>query len=371
MTAVDIYSGFLGAGKTTLIKKMISEAYAGQKVVLIENEFGEINVDSGFLKDSGVQITEMSSGCICCSLVGDFSESLKKVVAEYAPDRIIIEPSGVGKLSDVMNAVEKVAEDAPIYLNSFTAVVDIKKYSKYMKLFGEFFIDQIRSASVVVLSRTQDATDEEIEKCSDVLNEINHDALIVTTPWDDIDGKQILSVLENGADLQFEAEDWDQTELENYADMEDDDEHEHHHHHDHDHECGCHHDHDHDDHDHECGCHHDHDHDDHDHECGCHHDHHGHHADDVFTSCGIETAKKFTEDELRNILAAFSDSEKYGMIIRAKGMLPAKDGGWLHFDYVPDEYEVRKGTPDVTGRLCVIGTDINKEEIEALFKKLN
>ena len=346
MIPVDIYSGFLGAGKTTLIKKMIAEAYAGEKVVLIENEFGEISIDGGFLKDSGIEITEMNSGCICCSLVGDFGKSLRQVVTDYNPDRIIIEPSGVGKLSDVIKAVEGVAEDTPIILNSYTAVVDAKKYAKYIKLFGEFFVDQVQSAGLVVLSRTKDLSEDELEKCTDTLNEINPNSLIITTDWNEINGKQILDVMESGFDYGYEDE---YIDPENF---EDDD----------DHEC-CHH-HDHDEGDHECCHHHDHDHDD---ECGC--GHHHHHADEVFSSWGTETVRKFTEDEINTILDRLSDSEKFGTVLRAKGIVAGTDGRWIHFDYVPDEHEVRYGSADVTGHVVVIGTKLNESEIEYLFRK--
>ena len=342
---VDIYSGFLGAGKTTLIKKMIAEAYAGEKVVLIENEFGEISIDGGFLKDAGIEITEMNSGCICCSLVGDFGESLRKVVADFSPDRIIIEPSGVGKLSDVIKAVEGVAEDTPIALNAYTAVVDVKKYAKYIKLFGEFFIDQIQSAGLVVLSRTKDISEDELEKCTDALNEINPNALIITTDWDEINGKQILDVMESGFDLAYEDE---YIEGIGYEDEEecccghhhdDDEEHEHHHHHHH-----------------EDG-----------EECCC--GHHHHHADEVFSSIGIETVRKFGEEEMNSILAGLTDEEKYGTVLRAKGIVPSAEGKWIHFDYVPDEYEVRFGSADVTGHVVVIGTNLNEDELRKLFKK--
>ena len=342
---VDIYSGFLGAGKTTLIKKMIAEAYAGEKVVLIENEFGEISIDGGFLKDAGIEITEMNSGCICCSLVGDFGESLRKVVADFSPDRIIIEPSGVGKLSDVIKAVEGVAEDTPIALNAYTAVVDVKKYAKYIKLFGEFFIDQIQSAGLVVLSRTKDISEDELEKCTDALNEINPNALIITTDWDEINGKQILDVMESGFDLAYEDE---YIEGIGYEDEEecccghhhdDDEEHEHHHHHHH-----------------EDG-----------EECCC--GHHHHHADEVFSSIGIETVRKFGEKEMNSILAGLTDEEKYGTVLRAKGIVPSAEEKWIHFDYVPDEYEVRFGSADVTGHVVVIGTNLNEDELRKLFKK--
>ena len=393
---VDVYSGFLGAGKTTLIKKMIKEAYAGEKVVLIENEFGEISIDGGFLKDSGVEITEMNSGCICCSLVGDFGKSLRKVVEDYSPDRIIIEPSGVGKLSDVLKAVEGVAEDTPIILNSYTAVVDVKKYAKYIKLFGEFFIDQIQSAGLVILSRTKDIDEHELEKCTDALNELNPNALIITTDWDEIDGKQIKEVMESGFDLDAEDEYFDELEFDEDGcccghDHDDEHEHHHHHHHDDDEECCCGHDHDdehehhhhHHDDDEECCCDHDHEHEHHHHHhdddeeccCGHHHDdedghhHHHHHADDVFTSMGIETVRKFGESEMKDILSDLTNTEKYGMVIRAKGIVPSTDGKWIHFDYVPDEYEVRFGSADVTGHIVVIGTDLKKDELTKIFKK--
>ena len=393
---VDIYSGFLGAGKTTLIKKMIAEAYAGEKVVLIENEFGEISIDGGFLKDAGIEITEMNSGCICCSLVGDFGESLRKVVADFNPDRIIIEPSGVGKLSDVIKAVEGVAEDTPIALNAYTAVVDVKKYAKYIKLFGEFFIDQIQSAGLVVLSRTKDISEDELEKCTDALNEINPNALIITTDWDEINGKQILDVMESGFDLAYEDE---YIEGIGYEDEEecccghhhDDEEHEHHNHHHH-HEdgeeccCGHHHDkdeehehhhHHHHDDEEECCCGHHHDDEEHEHHHHHHHEdgeecccgHHHHHADEVFSSIGIETVRKFGEEEMNSILAGLTDEEKYGTVLRAKGIVPSAEGKWIHFDYVPDEYEVRFGSADVTGHVVVIGTNLNEDELRKLFKK--
>ena len=392
---VDIYSGFLGAGKTTLIKKMIAEAYAGEKVVLIENEFGEISIDGGFLKDAGIEITEMNSGCICCSLVGDFGESLRKVVADFSPDRIIIEPSGVGKLSDVIKAVEGVAEDTPIALNAYTAVVDVKKYAKYIKLFGEFFIDQIQSAGLVVLSRTKDISEDELEKCTDALNEINPNALIITTDWDEINGKQILDVMESGFDLAYEDE---YIEGIGYEDEEecccghhhdDDEEHEHHHHHHHEdgEECCCGHHHDDEEHEHhhhhhhedgeECCCGHHHDDEEHEHHHHHHHEdgeecccgHHHHHADEVFSSIGIETVRKFGEEEMNSILAGLTDEEKYGTVLRAKGIVPSAEGKWIHFDYVPDEYEVRFGSADVTGHVVVIGTNLNEDELRKLFKK--
>ena len=377
MTKIDIFSGFLGAGKTTLIKKLIKEAYAGEKVVLIENEFGEIGIDGGFLADAGIEITEMNSGCICCSLVGDFSKALVKVIEEYNPDRIIIEPSGVGKLSDVIRAA-KTAEDHGATLNCFTTVADVNKCKMYMKNFGEFYNDQIANASAIVLSHTQTARDEKIAECVSLLRQHNESAIIVTTPWDALDGKDILAAMEHKDTLE------DAVKA-----LEEEHKH-HHHHHDHDeHECGCgHHHHDHDDHecdcghhhhdhdDHECDCghhHHDHDHEHH-HEhgegctCGCHdHDHHHHHADEVFSSFGEETTKKFTMDEIREILDHFSESDDYGMILRAKGIVECKCGKWIHFDYIPGEADVREGSAGIIGRLCVIGAGIDKEKIKELF----
>ncbi len=377
MTKIDIFSGFLGAGKTTLIKKLIKEAYAGEKVVLIENEFGEIGIDGGFLADAGIEVTEMNSGCICCSLVGDFSKALVKVIEEYNPDRIIIEPSGVGKLSDVIRAA-KTAEDHGATLNCFTTVADVNKCKMYMKNFGEFYNDQIANASAIVLSHTQSARDEKIAECVSLLRQHNADAVIVTTPWDALDGKEILAAMEHKDTLE------DAVKA-----LEEEHKHHHHHHHDHDdHECGCHH-HDHDHDDHECGCyHHDHDHDDHecgchphDHEhhehhhdhgegctCGCHdHDHHHHHADEVFTSFGEETTKKFSMEEIKSILDEFSESDDYGMILRAKGIVECKCGKWIHFDYIPGEADVREGSAGIIGRLCVIGAGIDKEKIKELF----
>ena len=334
MTKIDIISGFLGAGKTTLIKKLLSEALGGEKVVLIENEFGEIGIDGGFLKDSGVQITEMNSGCICCSLVGDFEKSLGEVLDTYHPDRIIIEPSGVGKLSDIIAAVEKLHRD-DIRLNSFSTVVDAKKCKVYLKNFGEFFCNQVENARAIILSRSQDATEEKLAETTALLRELNAEANIITTPWDMLDGKQILHAMEHAKLLKKELE----HELE---------EHEHEHHHDHD-----------DDHD-ECCCH------DHDHEH--HHDHHGHHhADEVFTSVGFETVRKYTTDEIREILSALGDEARFGYILRSKGIVPAADG-WIHFDYVPEESDVRMGSADVTGKICVIGSKINESELAKLFK---
>ncbi len=394
MTKIDIFSGFLGAGKTTLIKKLIAEAYAGEKLVLIENEFGEIGIDGGFMREAGIEITEMNSGCICCSLVGDFGRALGEVLNTYHPDRILIEPSGVGKLSDVIRAVEGVTgEDA--VLGSYVTVVDAGKCKMYMKNFGEFFGDQIKHAGCIVLSHTDRTSEARLAECLDILRRENPEVTIVTTPWSEMDGKTILAAMEKTSSLAGEM-----ATLEEEAHHH----HNHHHHHDHDHAhgeactCGCHeHDHHHD-HDHAhgeecaCGCHehdHHHDHDhahgeactcgchDHDHHhdhdhahgeactCGCHdHDHHHHHADDVFESWGIETAKKFTEQELRAALEAFDeDPSVYGIILRAKGIVPASDGAWIHFDFVPEEIDIRRGAPEVTGRLCVIGSGIDREAI--------
>ena len=370
MTKIDIISGFLGAGNTTLIKKLIEEGFKGEKLVLIENEFGEIGIDGGFLKDAGVQITEMNSGCICCSLVGDFGTALKKVITEYAPDRIIIEPSGVGKLSDVIKAVKDVAEEVEVQLDSYTTVADVSKCKIYMKNFGEFFNNQIESANTIVLSRTQTASQDKIEKAVAMIREHNADATIITTPWDDIDGSKIKEAMQNHKTVKD-------------ALFEDEDEHEHHHlHHDHDDECGCgchDHDHEHHHHDHDdecgCGCHdHDHEHHHHDHDdecsCGCHdHDHHHHHhADEVFTSWGKETPHKFNEDKLKETLDELANTEKYGIILRAKGIVPSDGTDWLYFDLVPGEYEIRKGNPDITGKLCVIGSKLAEDKLAELFE---
>ena len=381
MTKIDIFSGFLGAGKTTLIKKLIKEAYAGEKVVLIENEFGEIGIDGGFLADAGIEITEMNSGCICCSLVGDFSKALVKVLEEYNPDRIIIEPSGVGKLSDVIRAA-KTAEEHGAVLNCFTTVADVNKCKMYMKNFGEFYNDQIKHASSIVLSHTQSARDEKISECVSLLRQHNEGAVIVTTPWDSLDGKDILSAMEHKDTLEDAVKALEE-EHKHHHHHHDHDEHcecvchgHEHHQHDHDEhcECGCHehehHHHDHDEHC-ECGCHgHEHHHHDHDEhcECGCHdHDHHHHHADDVFASVGVETTKKFTIDGIKAILDTFSESDDYGMILRAKGIVECECGQWIHFDYVPGEPDVRCGSAAVIGRLCVIGAGIDKEKIKELF----
>ena len=400
MTKIDIFSGFLGAGKTTLIRKLISEAFKGEKLVLIENEFGEIAIDGGFLQDAGIEITEMSQGCICCSLVGDFGKALRQVLETYHPDRILIEPSGVGKLSDVIRAVQNLhMED--VTLNSFTTVADANKCKMYMKNFGEFYNDHIEHANSIILSRTDGIKPEKLEACVALLREHNQNATIITTPWDQLTGAQILETMEHKntleEELKFLAEET---------------EHEHHHHHDHDHEehdehctCGCHdhhddddehehHHHDHDEHDEHCTCgchdhhddedeheHHHHDHEEHDEHCtcGCHdhdhdhdehdheHHHHHHHADEVFTSWGTETTRKFTKDEIEHILEELDNSEKYGMILRAKGIVAGRDGEWIHFDYVPEETSVRNGSAGVIGRLCVIGSHINEAAIEALF----
>ena len=373
MAKIDIISGFLGAGKTTLIKKLLSEALKGQQVVLIENEFGEIGIDGGFLKDAGVNITEMNSGCICCSLVGDFGTALKDVITKFNPDRIIIEPSGVGKLSDVIKAVQGVAEDAPIELNSLVTVADANKCKMYMKNFGEFYNNQVESAHTIVLSRTQNMKQDKLEACVAMIREHNKDAAVITTPWDELTGEQLLAAMEKPvslADMVMAEEDICPVcgghHDHDHDDHDHDHEHEHHHDHDHEHE----HHHDHDDHDHEHEHHHDHDHDDH---CGCGHDHdhdhhHHHHADEVFTSWGKETPRKYTKEEVETILKALSaDNNEYGIILRAKGMLPSQDGTWIYFDMVPEEYEIREGQPEYTGRLCVIGSKIDEAKLEKLF----
>ncbi len=435
MTKIDIFSGFLGAGKTTLIKKLISEGYKGEKLVLIENEFGEIGIDGGFLKDAGIEINEMNSGCICCSLVGDFSKALKQVIEEFNPDRILIEPSGVGKLSDVIKAVEN-ADTHGAVLGSFTTVADAGKVKMYMKNFGEFYNDQIENACTIFLSRTDEVDEEKVQKAVQLLREHNEDAVIVTTPWDMLDGKQMIEAMESRKTVRHDLEELEHEAHEHHHEHHHhhDHEHEHHHHdhdehctcgcHDHDHEhhhdhehehehhhhehdehctCGCH-DHDHEhhhDHDHEhehehhhhdhdehctCGCHdhdhehhHDHDHD-HEHEhhhhehdenctCGCHdHDHHHHHhADEVFTSWGTETAHKYTEQQILDILRELENEEKYGFVLRAKGIVAGEDGSWIHYDYVPGCPDVRKGSADVTGKVCVIGSKIDEEKIRQLF----
>ena len=359
MTKIDIVSGFLGAGKTTLIKKLLKEALAGTQTVLIENEFGEIGIDGGFLKDAGIQITEMNSGCICCSLVGDFGAALKKVVEQYHPDRIIIEPSGVGKLSDVIAAVMNVAGEIDLDLNSFVTVADATKCKMYMKNFGEFYNNQVESANTIILSRTQGMKEEKLAQAVSMIQEKNAKAKIITTPWDELTGEQILAVMEQGhslaEELMEEAMKLHEEEEHEHHHHDDDDDHEHeHHHHHHDHDE---HHHDHDEHGEECTC-------------GCHdHDHHHHHhADEVFTSWGKETPRKYTKEELDEILVKLSEETEFGIILRAKGMLPAADGTWLYFDLVPGEYEIRNGAPDYTGRLCVIGSKMDTDKLEKLFK---
>ena len=411
-TKIDIISGFLGAGKTTLIKKLLKEAYADEQVVLIENEFGEIGIDGGFLKEAGIQIREMNSGCICCSLVGDFGTSLKEVVDKYHPDRILIEPSGVGKLSDVIKSVQGVQGDVDIVLNSYTTVVDAKKCKMYMRNFGEFFNNQVEYAGAIIMSRTDIIDEKKAQQAMELLRGINAKAAIITTPIEKLDGKKILEVMEKPVSLEEELMAEEEVCPEcghvhehgehHHHDHEDEcgcghdhDEHDHHHDHDeHEHhhdDCGCDHDHDehehhhdheghehHHDHDDECGCGHDHDehehhhehHHDHDHECGCghdHHDHHHHHADEVFTSWGRETIKKYTREGLEKMLEALSASEDYGIILRAKGMLPAEDGTWIYFDMVPEETEIREGAPEYTGRLCVIGSKLKEDKLAELF----
>ena len=357
MTKIDIISGFLGAGKTTLIKKLIKEAYVGEKLVLIENEFGEIGIDGGFLQDAGINITEMNSGCICCSLVGDFGKALAQVLDEFHPDRILIEPSGVGKLSDVIRAVQGVEND-DARLNSFTAVCDASKCKMYMKNFGEFYNDQVETASAIIMSHTGGMSEEKIAKAFELLREKNPNAVIVTTPWDQLDGKQLLEAIEGNDTLKDELEEL----VKHHHHHHDHDEHEHHHHdHDEDCDCGCHgHHHDHDEHEH-----HHHDHDE-DCDCGCH-GHHHHHADEVFTSCGYETTKRFTADEIKAFLAELENEDEYGMILRAKGIVMADDGQWIHFDYVPGEPDVRFGSAAITGRLCVIGAKIDENKIKSLL----
>lgn len=385
MTKIDIFSGFLGAGKTTLIKKLIAEAYAGEKLVLIENEFGEINIDGGFLKESGIEISEMSAGCICCSLVGDFNKALKEVVAQFHPDRILIEPSGVGKLSDVIVAVQRTVDECPeLKLNSYVTVADASKVKVYMKNFGEFYNNQVESAHTIVLSRTQNMKQDKLEACVAMIREHNKDAAVITTPWDELTGEQLLAAMEKPvslADMVMAEEDICPV-CGGHHDHDHED-----HDHDHDDHCGCDHDrdhehhHDHEDHDHEhhhdhddhCGCDHDHDHEhhhDHDDHCGCghDHDHHHHHADEVFTSWGKETPRKYTKEEVETILKALAaENNEYGIILRAKGMLPSPDGTWIYFDMVPEEYEIREGQPEYTGRLCVIGSKIDETKLEKLF----
>ena len=393
MTKVDIYSGFLGAGKTTLIKKMIQEGYQGQKLVLIENEFGEIGIDGGFLQDAGINITEMNSGCICCSLVGDFGKALEKVIAEYHPDRIIIEPSGVGKLSDVIGAVNKVT-GPDVTLGYTVAVVDAGKVKVYTKNFGEFYNNQVETASTIILSRTDAVPQAKLDTAVELLREHNQVATIITTPWGQLTGEQLISAMEGKASLaaelaRLETERLNEEEHHHHHDGEEEEHEHHHHHHEDEEECGCHH-HDHDEecehhhhheegeehhhhHDEECCCH-DHHHEEHEHEhehdenctCGCHDHHHHHHADEVFTSWGVETARKFEKQTVENALKAL-DSGDYGMVLRAKGILPAVDGSWIHFDYVPEETNIRTGSADVTGKLCVIGSKLDEQGIAQLF----
>ncbi|MCI8967241.1 MAG: GTP-binding protein [Lachnospiraceae bacterium] len=400
MTKIDIFSGFLGAGKTTLIKKLLQEALDASKVVLIENEFGEIGIDGGFLKEAGVEIKEMNSGCICCSLVGDFGSSLKEVIETYHPERILIEPSGVGKLSDVMKAVQDVDTDAEVELNSAVVVVDANKCRMYAKNFGEFFLNQIEHAGTIILSRTADISESKLDAALDIIREHNDKATVITTPWEALDGKQILETIENAKDLEAEL----MAEVSKLHDGHHD--HEGHHHHDHDHEghdhhhdheeectCGCHDheghghhcDHDHEGHGHHCDHdhegHHDHEHGCHDHDhhhehgeectCGCHdHDHHHHHhADEIFASWGFETPTAYTREELEHILEELEDEKKYGSILRAKGMVSAGDGTWLNFDYVPGEGNVRTGAAEVTGKICVIGAQLNEENLKTLFRR--
>ena len=389
MTKIDIFSGFLGAGKTTLIKKLIAEAFAGEKLVLIENEFGEIGIDGGFMQDAGIQVTEMSQGCICCSLVGDFGEALKKVLEQYAPDRILIEPSGVGKLSDVIRAVQGIDEH-DIVLNSFTTVVDAKKCKMYMKNFGEFFNNQVEHAGTLILSRTGEMSEEKVAEVVAMLREKNANAVIITTDWKQLDGRQILEAMEHKDTLEMElkhlSEDEDVCPVcghhhhhddDDDDDDDDEDEHEHHHHH-HDHDDDEDDEHEHHHHDGECCCHHDdddddedehehehhHDHEGHEHH---HHHHHGHDADEVFGSWGVETPKKFSVEEMETILGMLEDQTRFGAVLRAKGIVPATDGKWIHFDYVPGEQNIRYGSAGVTGRLCVIGSKLNETELKALF----
>ena len=378
MTKVDIISGFLGAGKTTFIKKLIEDVFPGERLVLIENEFGEIGIDGGFLKDAGVEITEMNSGCICCTLVGDFSKALQKVLADYTPDRVIIEPSGVGKLSDVVKAIEGVKDEADIEIDGRITVVDGKKAKIYLKNFGEFFNNQVEHASTIVISRTQMMTDEKVEECVHMLREKNAEATIISTSWEELGKDAVLHALQHGAEiegiLEEHAHEHDDCGCGHDPDHDhhhDHEEHEHHHDHDENCTCGCH------DHDHEH--HHDHDHEEHEHHhehdenctCGCHDHHHGHeghhHADEVFTSWGKETAHKYTEEELDYLLKALSETDAYGTVLRSKGIIQMADGSWKQFDMVPEEYEVREGQADYTGRVCVIGTDLKEEDLIKLF----
>ena len=376
MTRIDIISGFLGAGKTTLIKKLLGDALKGQQVVLIENEFGEIGIDGGFLKDAGIEIREMNSGCICCSLVGDFGAALKDVITKYHPDRIIIEPSGVGKLSDVIKAVDGVEKEAGVALNSATTVVDVMKCKMYLRNFGEFFENQVKSAGTIILSRTDKADTAKVEAAVKMLRELNPEAHIITTPVEVLGGKKVLDTME-GAIINLEQVEEHHHHHHDHdgeccCGHDPDEEHEHHHH-DHDDECGCGHDHEHHHHDHddECGCGHDHDHEHHHHhddECGCGHEHHHHHhADEVFTSWGQETVKTFTKEQIEGVLKKLSEDTAYGMVLRAKGMVAGADGQWIYFDMVPEEYEVRDGAPEFTGRICVIGSKLAEDKLAELF----
>lgn len=385
MTKIDIISGFLGAGKTTLIKKLIEEAFEGEKLMLIENEFGEIGIDGGFLNNSGVEITEMNSGCICCSLVGDFGNALKEALSKYSPERIIIEPSGVGKLSDVIKAVKDIEHDVDIKLNSFVAVVDAMKCKMYMDNFGEFFNNQIESANTIILSRSQKLSEEKLELCVAQIREHNSKANIITTNWDEIHGKQILLAMEKENSLEKELL-FEEKKHHNHHNHDEECCEHNHEHYNHDHECFCGHDHEsehhnhdeehyghdheHHHHDHECCCGHDHEHEQHhDEECSCghNHNHEHHHADEVFASWGMETPKKYSKVEINDILKTLAETSEYGVILRAKGIIPCSEGGWINFDLVPGEYEVRVGVADYTGRLCVIGTNLNKNKIEELF----
>ena len=354
MVKIDIISGFLGAGKTTLIKKLLKEGFQNEQVVLIENEFGEIGIDGGFLKEAGIEIREMNSGCICCSLVGDFGASLKEVVEKYNPDRIVIEPSGVGKLSDVIKAVQGVQEEVDIVLNSYTTVVDAKKCRMYMRNFGEFFNNQVEYAGAIIMSRTDIVDEKKAQEAMELLRSINKKAAIITTPIEKLSGEKLVEVMENPVSLEEEM-------MEEEVCPECGHIHEHHHHEEHEHEHHHHEEHEHEHHHHEGHEH------DHDHECGCGHDHHHHHADEVFTSWGKETIRKYTKEELTDILEKLSGSEEYGVILRAKGMLPCEDGTWIYFDMVPEETEIRKGAPEYTGRLCVIGSKLNEEKLAQLF----
>ncbi len=389
MTKVNIISGFLGAGKTTLIKKLLDGAFEGEKVVLLENEYGEVGIDGGFMKDSGIQITELNSGCICCTLVGDFTKALGELIDTYHPDRILIEPSGVGKLSDIRRVVDEIAQTHDVRLAGCATVADVGKCRMYIRNFGEFFIDQIENTETIILSRTQSTTEERIEKCVALLREHNAEARIVTTPWDQLDACKLLETIENpgfllnvsdvcpicGHDHEHEHHDEHEHDHDHeHHHHEHEHDHDHDHHHEHEHEYACGHDHEHE-HEHECACGHDHEHHhDHEHEhghecnCGCGHDHHGHHhADEVFENIGVETPKHFEESVIREALEALDDADRFGAILRAKGILPLTNGKWLHFDYVPGEYELRYGSADYTGRLCVIGCKINQDAIKELF----